>query len=1250
MLEDELRAQYLYDFLKDLKYAYEEFLEVSYRYYASCCPSWSEFPAHLMLNEAVPVEGKTIYRHYFKPSLVVSNQTLQLNKLKSLHKRMVLMVNQLEISRYTSLQDIRITPSQRCVWPLSKQTPGFYYDKDQNIESLLPFWNFAQAEKCKALETQGYHATRYFECDSSINPGSDPLLFNFDNKDFFRIEGHIGQERNAVFSYIEKQIQRFNLPFDVIEVALNKAGLEMFLEDHRYKDIQVTYACNRAEFLACMGSLAKALKFIIDAREVLNASDEIDMDEPIEETEGSAVRNGNDVLTFTEVYYFEILQLKMRLPEDISDFDPDKFLTSYKKVIAITQVMSFLLQMALHLGLDRSRRDLFGLGIVLIVIRPLFDRLLDDCMDRKFLSLYKSYLERLKEYQLGKLFPALTYQLPGYEHLGGVNSGGTFILVYDDMPGEENEGQPDNVPGEEEEDDCFQTEQTIQMVGNAIYANQQARTISLDEVLNHVEPEQNNGESNLESTQPPGEHVKKPESKAETHKKLSISSLLRGYDPDRDYLKEEKEALLEELGIPSTEGKRIKKQRIIADFALPYRCCDTGLEVEEREETSTIDVQKTEFCRNDDGKYIVTVNPAGGTLIGDGLITEKKVTYFVPALVEKEEVELIYLHGQSESRLRLYVYNPIAEFSSTTKEDADARVIYVFTNQSKNADEVKWLVNDQQVPSADGNLTISPHEWSSSRLEVKLEAHKKGCVDTSKPYIITTDVDISLPQKEFCQDDEKKHSFTLTPEGGTLTPRDGVLEEKAQDGKIEYKFQPSNAKGSEINFAYTIDGKTKRLKVIVHRPNASFKITSQDKESIKLTSDSSGYDALIWYVNNNKYQGGGKDLELHFSKFKTQKITVTLVAFSGDCSHVYPDEPLTIDIPKEETVFDLEKPKGSAVYEYCNNDATAYPFTTKPSGLAINGDSAGVDLKVDPYTFNPLGLTPGPLNFEYEGQSLNVLVKDASAPDISYQFVGLYEQNSLISFTFFHPPGASQVTWMFGSTPITTTPDSAPFNQEFQTAIFPNGMIRVNLNILLDNGCSVSEAIQIDFREYIQASQPPGEESDSDDSMVIGTLNGADLLRDDRVKLFIDSGDNPLNEIKTSQEGYVAKSGDAKWSSQLLNGTVSRTESAKFERSLNSVSKTLIANKGDADAKAYLMQVYTYTVSVKLTLIQKQAVDVPKTGTVAKSMETIRQQLNELESNGIQLASTEAWTSMAIYFKGQFSDKPVASELLDSIS
>ncbi len=1246
--EEPLKAQYFYDFLKDLKNAYDEFLEVSCAYQASCCPSWTTFPLHLMLNEAQPAEGKSIYRHEFQPSLVVSSQGMLLNKLKSLHKRMVQMVAQLEVPMFESLSDIRITPGKTFEWSLSQQTPGFYYDKDKKLESLLPYWSYTQAEKCLELQTLNYHASRYFPGKNQTNPGTDPLLFNFDGKGFFRIEGHIGQERKSVFSHLEKQIQAFNLPFDVIEVALNKEGLEKVIDDCRYKDIQATYACNRAEFLACLGNLSKLLKRVLDSRKTLNESEEVDLNNSYEQVEDSSVKTGNDVYTYIEVYHFETERLALRLPEDISDFDPDKFLTSYRKVIAITQILSLLLQAILHLGLDKDSHVISKiLGFVIILIRPLFDKLIDDCTDKKFLSLYKSYLERLEEYQTGKLFPTLSYHLPGYEHLGGVSSGGTFVLVYDEMPEEEGEETPAKVV--EEEDDCFQTEQVKKMVDQSIYLSNKMESASFDEIWGYVtnyQKEDNPVSDEMPMNDLPAEKMENPV-KAETHQKKKKVNPFKDYEKDRDYLKEEKDAVLEEMGLPADKERKVKKQRIIADFALPYRCCDKGLEVEEKEE-SAISIEKTEFCRRDKAKYPITVSPKGGTLFGDGVETTEGVSYFVPSNVTTEKVELTYLFEQSEAKITCHVYYPVAKYKQVQSLTPKGNTMYEFTNLSENADKVVWLINNQPAPSADGNLNVIPAEYDDEKIKVQLVAYRKSCKHATEPFVITEETDISLPIDQFCQNDDNKYPFSLTPEGGILTPMDGVIEKEG-----EYAFVPSTSKEKEIDFTYSVNGQTKNFKVTVHRPKAAFEEDFQNAEGVQLISKSEDHDHINWYINGQK-KGSSNGIFIKYADYDSEVISVTLIAFSGECSDVYPETPYFIEKPVEETVFDLEKPFGSEEYAYCNNDTITYSFTTTPEGLTFGGDEEGISETSGSYSFTPNGLDPGTLEFSYGDEVITVLVKDAALPPINYELQDASATKVWLAFS--HPPLATKVDWVFdGEPPIITDPGNTSFTKDFEIANHPDGVLTIELAVELKEGCFSTEKIFIDLKPLVSKDQTPGDTTgetkpDNLDGAIATGVSVETLLNDPKGSIFAEANDTSLYELKTTQDTFKQQKTDASWSSKLLKGDIAKAESAKFDQWLTNTSDLMVKNKENKEMTAYLTSTYVTMVSAKLALVENQASDLPKTGTVAKSLKQIGVQMDELAKQGINVRASKEWQSMSAYYNHEFSSKPTAQKALAGIS
>lgn len=82
---------------------------------------------------------------------------------------------------------------------------------------MLTSWNFHKTRVGRASQNMGYNVeTQYHRY---INTPVEPLNYDLENYNFFRIEGHIGLKWRDVLTDLLEKIALYRLPFDV--VALN---------------------------------------------------------------------------------------------------------------------------------------------------------------------------------------------------------------------------------------------------------------------------------------------------------------------------------------------------------------------------------------------------------------------------------------------------------------------------------------------------------------------------------------------------------------------------------------------------------------------------------------------------------------------------------------------------------------------------------------------------------------------------------------------------------------------------------------------------------------------------------------------------------------------------------------------------------------------------------------------------------------------------------------------------------------------
>lgn len=226
-----LGIQYFYDFLGDLIEAYVELREAAFDMLVACSPPDDWFPKHLMLGKALGAtdEQPSEFRHYFIHSPIHNQDKERLAEVKSLFQRLEQMLSWFAVPVIAPNDrpegKIRITPSRYGYYPLSRKAMPYYYQIDP-AHPLWQYWDYRKIRKGKADQTLSYHANQY----SAEEPVIHPLEYDLETYDFYRVEGHIGLNKEAVLPLLKELKSLNRLPIEFISLELNTPAATQTLE------------------------------------------------------------------------------------------------------------------------------------------------------------------------------------------------------------------------------------------------------------------------------------------------------------------------------------------------------------------------------------------------------------------------------------------------------------------------------------------------------------------------------------------------------------------------------------------------------------------------------------------------------------------------------------------------------------------------------------------------------------------------------------------------------------------------------------------------------------------------------------------------------------------------------------------------------------------------------------------------------------------------------------------------------------
>lgn len=250
--------QYFYDFIDDLIKAYYEFSIRISQIISACCPEENLFPLHLVLGEASENTNAYVqdgYRQYFIYSPLFDKSQGYTSEAVFLFQRMQLMVKEFIALPRGSFANapIKIMPSGYQFQLLSQRAIPYYYKVNETGNELYKAWSYYKTVHNNAAYNLGYNANQYNQNPAVVNP----LLFDIEHYNFFRIEGHIGKNYNEALSNIVSQIQTFNLPFDVVAIQAGGDATTISADTTKcsFQDLNSSFAVIRSRLFCLLGKL-----------------------------------------------------------------------------------------------------------------------------------------------------------------------------------------------------------------------------------------------------------------------------------------------------------------------------------------------------------------------------------------------------------------------------------------------------------------------------------------------------------------------------------------------------------------------------------------------------------------------------------------------------------------------------------------------------------------------------------------------------------------------------------------------------------------------------------------------------------------------------------------------------------------------------------------------------------------------------------------------------------------------------------
>ncbi|MFK7771550.1 MAG: hypothetical protein AB8F94_05390 [Saprospiraceae bacterium] len=401
-INDRADVLYIYNFMKDLKEAYDEFKESIFELWTECCPDATSHPKHINVQEIL-VENENIpaeYRHHFCESPILNQRDRNVKKAQFLHQRMNEIIEHFEVPNNQNA-DIRITPSKSGNVLLGEKSIPYYYNA-QNF-NLHRFWSYKKTIRNQFNSIFSYRARQY---DGSA-VAQNPLAFSHDKLDFLRIEGHLGKSKDEVEKQLETLKKLHNLQFNIVAVQIQDEVRTIRLPKLRFPAVDMLFHHYREEF----NSNTKIVdKFHTDLR-ATSAIAVADKNTPEDLMRENLERSKIEINSMKDEMEAAKTQVKTKMAS--FDLNYKSFKTNYQKAAVKGDLI--------HKNVFEYTQTKYETPMQKFVLDYKFNR---------FDGLVKYFRKKKEKVQQQYIFDNFFNQNPGLESKGGVPIGGTFVLVY----------------------------------------------------------------------------------------------------------------------------------------------------------------------------------------------------------------------------------------------------------------------------------------------------------------------------------------------------------------------------------------------------------------------------------------------------------------------------------------------------------------------------------------------------------------------------------------------------------------------------------------------------------------------------------------------------------------------------------------------------------------------------------------------------------------------------------------------------
>jgi len=445
-LSESFYGQYVYDYARDISYAYNELRESLFSDDMLTSPDVDLFPKHVLIGlvrdatlknpipvifpdlripplreipvlETRPISGflrtnilrvsnirfnfgilikrfnkihiDLEYRHHFYESPILNNNNDSDELTRFNFMRIHSMITSFKVPRSSDFRSVeaglKIIPSLFEDVPIGERSIPFYYSYNPGFPINL-YWNFNANNRKKENQILSYFSDQYSNVGATITP----LKYNILKYNFFRIEGHIGFKLSDVEASLNKIILENNLPINIMSVQVEK---------------KLETIPPRPWFFPHLYMYEKSIKSTFFDR--MDDADSVNDD----------LVRATDAAT-TLIPATEFKTARQNVYDNAVDIGDVKF-----DYVKYRSAVSNIITAASNVKAQTKQFTFSNTAIP-------HDFILNSDILRKTDVISSIYQNTLIRKKTGLMLGNFMKENPGLEHAGGVLRGGTFVIVY----------------------------------------------------------------------------------------------------------------------------------------------------------------------------------------------------------------------------------------------------------------------------------------------------------------------------------------------------------------------------------------------------------------------------------------------------------------------------------------------------------------------------------------------------------------------------------------------------------------------------------------------------------------------------------------------------------------------------------------------------------------------------------------------------------------------------------------------------